>query len=165
MTGFKAGTGIGNTVVNSVALGDVDGDGQVEVVTGGYFNDNTRNVAQLIEWTGSSLAVDRLQSWYWYGNTVVNSVALGDVDGDGQVEVVTGGYFNDNTRNVAQLIEWTGSSLAVDRLQSWYWTNNTVINSVCIGDVDNDSKTEVVTGGYFNDGSRLVSQLTVWGMT
>ena len=46
--------------------------------------------AQLIEWDGSTLTVDRLTSWYWTSSTLINSVALGDVDGDGQVEVVTG---------------------------------------------------------------------------
>ena len=44
---------------------------------------------------------------------VINSVALGDVDGDRQTEIVTGGYFNDGSRNVAQLIEWNGANLAV----------------------------------------------------
>jgi len=29
--------------------------------------------------------------WYWQSNTVVNSVASGDVNDDGQKEVVTGG--------------------------------------------------------------------------
>ena len=143
----------GNTTINSVALGDVDGDGQVEIVTGGTFYDGTRNVAQLIVWNGANLAVKRLTSWYWTGNTVINSVALGDVDGDGQIEVVTGGYFYDGTRNIAQLIEWNGATLAVDRLTSWYWTSNTVINSVALGDVDSDGQVEVVTGGYFNDGA------------
>ncbi len=152
----------GNTVINSVALGDVDSDGQIEVVTGGYFNDGTRNIAQLIEWNGATLAVDRLTSWYWTSNTVINSVALRDVDSDGQVEVVTGGYFNDGTRNVAQLIEWNGANLAVDRLSSWYWTGNTVVNSVALGDVDGDGQVEVVTGGFFNDGSRNIAQLIEW---
>jgi outer membrane protein assembly factor BamB len=153
-----------NTVVNSVAVGDADNDGSSEVVTGGYYNDGVRNIAQLIEWNGASLAVDRLTGWYWTSNTVINSVAIGDVDGDGQTEVVSGGYYNDGVRNIAQLIEWTGSNLAVDRLTGWYWTSNTVINSVAIGNVDGDGQTEVVTGGYYNDGARNIAQLTVWGM-
>ena len=63
----------------------------------------------------SQPAVDRLTGWYWTSNTVINSVAIGDVDGDGQTEVVTGGYFNDDARNIAQLIEWNGATLAADR--------------------------------------------------
>ena len=145
-----------------VALGDVDGDGQTEVVTGGYYNDGVRNIAQLIEWNGANLAVDRLAGWYWTGNTVINSVAVGDADNDGETEVVTGGYYNDGPRNVAQLIEWNGANLAVDRLTGWYWTGNTVINLVAVGDADNDGQTEVVTGGYYNDGTRNNAQLIIW---
>jgi hypothetical protein len=151
-----------STWIYSVALGDVDGDGQVEVVTGGRFDDRHRMVAQLIEWNGANLEVDRLTSWYWTSHTFINSVALGDVDGDGQVEVVTGGDFYDGTRYVAQLIEWNGANLAVDRLISWYWIGNTAISSVVLGDVDGDGQVEVVTGGDFYDGTRYVAQLIEW---
>ncbi len=152
----------GDTAINSVAVGDVDSDGQAEVVTGGFYYDGLRNVAQLVEWNGASLTVDRLRCWYWMGNTVINSVAIGDADGDTKVEVVTGGYYNDGTRNIAQLVEWSGANLVVDRLTTWYWMSDTAINSVAIGDPDSDGQAEVVTGGQFYDGTRDVAQLVVW---
>ncbi len=49
--------------------------------------------------------------------TVINSLGIGDVDGDGQVEVVTAGSFNDFSQDVAQLIVWAGSNLAAERIQ------------------------------------------------
>ncbi len=47
-------------------------------------------------------------------------------------------------------------------LRPWYWTSNTGIESVAIGDVNGDGNTEIVTGGYYNDGTRMNSQLCVW---
>ncbi len=163
--GIRTWYWIGDTVISSVAVGDIDGDAQVEIVTGGYYNDGTRNIAQLVVWAGSDLSVDRLTTWYWTSNTAIKSVATGDVDADGQAEIVSGGVFNDGARDVAQLVVWNGADLTVDRLTSWFWTADTAINSVAVSDVDADGQTEIVTGGYFNDDTRNVAQLVVWNGT
>ena len=118
-----------NTTINSVVEADVDDDGAAEIVTGGYYNDGTRDVAQLVVWNGSTMEVENLASWYWTGDTRINSVSVGDVDYDGDDEIVTGGYFNDSDRDVAQLVIWDGATLTVDDLTTWYWTGDTRINS------------------------------------
>jgi hypothetical protein len=152
----------GDTTVYSVCVGDVDADGSMEVVSGGYFDDGSRFNAQLCVWDGSTLTLEGVQAWWWTGGTYVRSVAAGDADGDGQVEIVSGGYFDDGARLNAQLAVWDGASLAFEGVQTWYWTGDTVIESVTAGDADGDGKQEIVTGGYFNDGSRLNAQLVVW---
>jgi hypothetical protein len=151
-----------NTFINSVAVGDVDGDGKQEIVTGGSHWDGTRGVSQLCVWNGETLALENVETWYWVSTTIINSVAVGDVDGDGKQEVVTGGYFDDDTRFVAQLCVWDGATLALENVETWYWTSDTRIVSISIGDVDGDSMMEIVTGGYFDDGTRTVAQLGVW---
>jgi len=40
----------------------------------------------------SELSLEQVTSWYWFDNTVINSVVEADVDGDGAVEIVTAGY-------------------------------------------------------------------------
>ena len=152
----------GNTFINSVAIRDVDGDGHMEIVTGGYYFDGTRNVAQLIVWDGSTLTAKQIKIWYWGSGTTINSIAIGNVYGNSSVEIVTGGYYFDGTRDVAQLIVSDGSTLTAKQVKIWYWTNNTIINSVAVGDVDADGHIEIVTGGYYFDGTRDVAQLIVW---
>ena len=51
----------------------------------------------MIVWDGATLAVEGIQAWYWTSDTVINSVAIGDVDGDSGMEIVTSGYFTEST--------------------------------------------------------------------
>jgi hypothetical protein len=153
---------ISDTRVASVATGDVDGDGAVEIVTGGYYFNGTGDVALLVVWDGATLAYEKVQPWYWTSDTRIASVAVGNVDGDAAMEIVTGGTYDDGTRLVAQLVVWNGATLALENGMIGYWIDDTVVNSVAIGDVDGDAQIEIVTGGCYFDGTRDVAQLCVW---
>jgi hypothetical protein len=151
-----------STSITSVAVSDVDGDGKQEIVTGGWYDDGARTVAQLCVWDGATLAFENVAVWYWTDSTSINSVAVGDVDDDGQQEIVTGGYFNDGTRLNAQLVVWSGVSLALENVRTWHWASPTIINSVAVGDVDDDAQLEIVTGGYYWGEMGEDAQLCVW---
>jgi len=45
---------------------------------------------------------------------------VADVDDDSELEIVTGGYFNDGTQDVAQLTVWDGKTLEAGPLIVWY---------------------------------------------
>jgi hypothetical protein len=152
-----------DTKINSVISGDVDSDGVIETVTGGtYWNSSGYNyVAQLCVWDSTNLAVERFTNWYWASNTVINSVALGDVDGDSQIEIITGGYYYDGSRDVAQLCIWDGATLTLERVKNWYWISYAAIHSVALGDVDSDGQIEIVTGGIYGD-LHAFAQLCIW---
>jgi hypothetical protein len=151
-----------DTSIDSVAVGDVDGDGSMEIVTGGRYWDGSRDVAQLCVWSGATLASEDIKTWFWTGSTRISSVAVGNVDSDGQMEIITGGYYHDSTRYNAQLCIWSGTTLALENIKTWYWTDDTRISSVAVGNVDSDGQMEIITGGYHNDGSRDVAQLCIW---
>src|SRR4030067_611102 len=151
-----------DTNAASIISADVDGDGAVEIITGGYYNDGIRWNAQLAVWNGSTLALENVKPWYWTSNTQIASIAAGDVDGDGGVEIVTAGAYFDNTRWIAQLAVWNGSTLALENVKPWHWTSNTQITSVAVGNITGGIGLDIVTGGSYFDGVRNNAQLVVW---
>ena len=82
---------------------------------------------------------------------------------DAALEIVTGGSYFDGTRWVAQLHVWNGATLAVEEVQAWYWTSQTLkyvlLLSVMLMAM---VLIEIVTGGSYNDGTRWIAQLLVW---
>ena len=107
----------GYDVYSSPALGDIDGDGKLEVVVGS--SDST--VYALNGEDGSFL-------WsYTTGDYVYSSPALGDIDGDGKLEVVVGSHDN----NVYALNGEDGSFL-------WSYTTGGSIytSSPALGDIE-----------------------------
>lgn len=155
-----------NTYINSVAIGDIDNDGQNEIVTGGYYFDNYRYCASLRVWTGSTLSLEHEYNWYSTSDTILTSVDIANVDGDGYVEIIAGGYYDDGSCYHAFLCEWQHiATLALERSTTWYWGDDTVVLSIDVGNVDTDGGVEIVTGGYYFDGTRDKSLLQVWSGT
>jgi hypothetical protein len=151
----------GNTEINSIAVANVSPDTNLEIIAGGNYFDGIRNVAQLTVWSGPTLTLNNLRVWYWTGNTGINSIAVGDVNGNGANEIVTGGYYFDNTRNVAQLVVWSGSALTLNNVKVWYWTGDTVVNSVAIANTG--ASTQIITGGtYVVSPGSSTGQVIAW---
>ena len=151
-----------DTQVTSIAIGDVNGDGQMEVVTGGSFFDGYRWIAQLIVWNGTSLVAEKVTNWYWTNNTEVSSVTVANITGGVGLDIITGGAFFDGTRWNSQLIVWNGTTLVAEKVTTWFWTSNTYINSIAVANISSGPSLSIVTGGAFNDGLRNNAQLIVW---
>ena len=151
-----------NTNVSAIATGDVNGDGKTEIVTVGWFLDGTRNNAQLAVWNSATLALINVVSWFWTSETQITSVAIGDVNGDGNMEIVTGGSYFDGTFFNSQLAVWNGNTLALINVVTWHWTGDTQISSVAVANITGTTGLSIVTGGAYKDGTRWNSQLTVW---
>jgi hypothetical protein len=154
-----------DTNVAAVAIGDVDGDGAIEIVTAGSFFNGNAWIGQLIVWNGATLAVERINNWLLGQSNTVSSLAIANVSGGRGLEIVTGANVFDGVNNVAQLIVWNGTNLVGERLIQWRLGIDAYVTSVAIANVSLGSGLEIVTGGYIFDGTNNIGQLIVWNGT
>jgi len=126
----------------SVTLGDVNGDGKLDMITANY---NSASVSVLL---GNGNGTFKGQQTFATG-TQPFSVTLGDVNGDGTLDIVTA---NKGSNNASVLL---GNGDGAFKAQTTFATG-TSPRSVALGDVNGDGTLDIVTA---NQGSSNVSVL------
>ncbi|RMF02634.1 MAG: hypothetical protein D6768_07805, partial [Chloroflexi bacterium] len=133
--GINFGTGTDATW--SIASGDVDGDGDLDLAVGNY---QGQNKIYLNNGSGTFTG----GSNFGTGADSTNSVALADVDGDGDLDLIVG---NEGEINVVYFNNGSGSFSA----GSEFGPANDLTYSVVPGDVDGDGDLDVAVGNYWGD--------------
>ncbi len=172
----SAGNPQGNTMVNSVKIADVDGDGVSEIVTGGFTYDGVKVDGQLRVWnfSGQALNLELSHEYSALGITELKTVALGDADNDGKLEIVasggTVGYSsfsaNSTEKETAQLRVWSwdGKTLTEKQSEDWVIGEGVMAWNGAVADLEGDGKNEILTVGCMYVGNLCDPDMRIWSI-
>ncbi len=154
-----------STYISSVAIGNLTKGSSLDIVTGGGYFDGTKWIGQVLLWNASTLAVEGVNVWVWGQNTEVNSVAVGNITGGANLDVVTAGEYFDGTSWIGQLAVWNGLNLAFEKVGVWLWGQGTFANAVAVANITGGNTMDIISGGSYLNGVNSVGQILVWNGT
>jgi hypothetical protein len=150
---FTAGQSIGVEFSRAVALGDLDGDGDLDVFIVRWYNPGPGSSNLVLLNDGSGAFTNSGQA---LGTNLSMAVALGDMDGDGDLDA----YVGNGTYNRLYLNDGTGSFS--DSANGEIGSDNDT-RGVALADLDGDGDLDVFDANsgsnvvWFNDGDGILS--------
>ena len=124
-----------NSGPSDVTMGDINGDGQPDIITA---NLDSNAVGVLLGIAGGGFAP--VTTYSTGPNSQPSAVALGDVSGDGRLDIVTA---NTNASTAGVFRGLAGGRFA--SMTPYSTGPNTLPTSVVLGDINGDSRLDIVT--------------------
>ena len=148
-------------LLRTIYASDLDGDGKPEIITGGYVSNITdsSSLTQIWSWDNEDLVLRSS-----FEGVSAASIHVGDLDGDGIAEIFAAGTIVRNSTAFARLciLRWDGENISLLKSYEWCTGEDAGAKSVRVSDLDNDGAVEVVTGGYDHGLTNSSGQLRVW---
>lgn len=130
------------------AVGDLDNDGDLEIVSGSKHLTNTGS-ADIYVWHHDGTL---LKGWPQKTERDVNAASIGDIDGDGDLEIVAGGgYVSNSVKN--PVFAWNHDGTSVE---NWPVYTQTFTFDVSLADLDQDGKLEILVEDTHGGGGKLL---------
>ncbi|MGR9117504.1 MAG: FG-GAP-like repeat-containing protein [Gammaproteobacteria bacterium] len=134
--------------VNELAVGDVDGDGTVEVIVGGDGSSPLRIVR-----VDESGFVDVHEESWQIGREGIKALTIGDINADGSTEIVTASAALASDDIEVRVWRWNGSVMNLEASHHWHTLISSNVTDAAIGNFDADTFLEVVLVGRARDSS------------
>ena len=107
------------TSISAIYVADADKDGKQEILTVGRLRTETSNTTQLVLWNyqGNTLAIDKTVRLDVSDMTSANSVFAADLDNDGDMVAIIGGYTDilANSKGQVCIWLWNGTEFELNR--------------------------------------------------
>ncbi|QTE22997.1 FG-GAP-like repeat-containing protein [Polaribacter cellanae] len=142
------GTGLPNVNAGSVAFGDIDNDGDLDVLITGYTG--SVEISKTYTNDGNGNYTEK-QSLIGVSDS---SVAFGDIDNDGDLDILLTGYADVTT--ISKIYTNDGSGNFTET-QNLIGIGN---SSVAFGDIDNDGDLDILLTGRVSGGSIISKTYT-----
>jgi MYXO-CTERM domain-containing protein len=134
---------------NFLVIADVDGDEDLDVVMangGGYYERDIAEESSLYLNDGEGAYSNVTSSVLGEASSRLRQVAVGDVDGDGDMDIYQpGGYGADADKLFIQTSQGTFADEAVQRLPPFTWSD---AGAAHLGDLDNDGDLDLVVADW-----------------
>ena len=157
--------GIGTTCISgsqNLFVGDVDGDGLMEIITGGFMYtliDGSRGPTQapLMIWNWDGQEVTLELSHKWDGR--IRAIYAADLNGDDMIELITAGSIRNETGTYSTIRVWHWNNQELS-LRAHY--EGVTVSSIYVCDLNNDGTLEILTVGRLTKDSTITAQLGIW---
>jgi hypothetical protein len=123
----------------SIALGDIDGDGDLDLVCGNGGSVLTTGGARSTLYLNDGGTLQPFSEWSSGLTSKTTSVALGDLDGDGDLDLVCG-------NNGQKTTLYLNDEGALQLFPAWSSAPADNTKSVALGDIDRDGDLDLVCG-------------------
>ncbi len=145
-TASPFGTGV---YLSSIALGDIDNDGDLDLIVTGYYSYNYYRLDRYInDGTGNFGTASPFGTGVY-----VSSIALGDIDNDGDLDLIVTGYYNSSGdgRRLDKYINDGAGNFGTESPFGIGVHNS----SIALGDIDNDGDLDLIVTGWDGSAKRL----------
>ncbi|MCA8964095.1 MAG: VCBS repeat-containing protein, partial [Planctomycetes bacterium] len=133
-------------VTLAVAFGDVDGDGDPDLIEGNFFAQS-----RIYLNNGAGVYADATATNFPVYSSAVADVVVGDVDGDGDQDLILAQYSNLFGNNLNLLYLNNGAGVFTDVTATQMPNLSEWTESVALGDVDGDGDLDLVCGNDYAD--------------